>query len=117
MSIPCEYSLKEWNITLSLLQRAKDSKRESVGTFSGFRKIEAQKDTNDIGQTGNSIRTIDLAISQIRHSIEQENESDHIVILLDINMYHLIERLRRRKFRLKKSVRKSKHPINSPTPR
>ena len=111
------YSIKEWIITLNLLQRAKESKKQSVENFSGFRKIQAQRDTNDIGQTGNSIRTIDLAIRKIRHSIEQENESDHIVILLDINMYHLIERLRRRKFRLKKSVRKSKHPINSPTPR
>lgn len=108
MSIPCEYSLKEWNITLSLLQRAKDSKKESVETFSGFRKIEAQRDTKDIGQTGNNIKTIDLAIGQIRHEIGQKSREDKILILLDLNMYHLIERLRRRKFKLNKPKRQSK---------
>ena len=100
MSISCTYSKKNWENILTLLQRARNSKSKSVEEYYGFRKREAQKDTNDIGKTGNSIRTIDLAINQIRHSIEKENESDNIMILLDINMYHLIERLRRRKLRL-----------------
>jgi len=114
MSIPCKYSKKNWENILTLLQRARGSKSQSVERYYGFRKREAQKDTNDIGQTGNSIRTIDLAISQIRHSIEQENESDHIMILLDINMYHLIERLRRRKLKLKKIRRQYNNSITTP---
>ncbi len=114
MSISCNHSYEKWEKILTLLQRAKESKKQSVESFSGFRKREAQKDTRDIGKTGNNIRTIDLAISQIRHTIVQKKEKDKITILLDLNMYHLIERLRRRKFTLKKEKRRS---INSIQPR
>jgi hypothetical protein len=117
MTIPCTFSRKNWENILNLLYRAKESKMQSVESFSGFRKIEAQKDINDIGQTGSSTRTIDSAIRNIRHKIEQIQQENKIIILLDPNMYHLIERLKRRKFRLKKAIRRSKHPINSPLPR
>jgi hypothetical protein len=100
MSILCTYLYEEWNIALTLLQRAKKSKNISVASLSGLEKIIAQNDQRDIGQSGNSINTIDSAISDIRHQIEQSSNIPQISIFLDDNIYYLIDKLMRRNTKL-----------------
>jgi conjugal transfer/entry exclusion protein len=100
MSTSCTYSYKQWCKILKLLQRAKKSKTISVASLSGFKKIITQNDQQDIGQSGNSINTIDSAISQIRHQIDQYSNMPQISILLDDNIYYLIDKLMRRSTKL-----------------
>jgi hypothetical protein len=103
MSNSRTYSYKQWYKILKLLQRAKKSKTISVASLSGLEKIITQNDQQDIGQSGNSIKTIDSAISDIRHQIEQCSEMPQISILLDDNIYHLIDKLIRRSTKLLRS--------------
>jgi len=100
MSTTRTYSYKQWCKILKPLQRAKESKTISVSSLSGFEKITAQNDQIDIGQSGNSINTIDSAINEIRHKLEQCSEMSQISILLDDNIYYLIDKLMRRNTKL-----------------
>jgi len=112
MSIPCEYSKKDWESILKLLQRVRGYKKEAVVKLSGFDKREAQKYTRVMGQTGNSIGKIESAIRNISHEIERTQQRDTITISLDLNIYYLIERLRLRKLRLGKIRKQSKSQIS-----
>ena len=115
MSISCTSSYKQWCKILKLLQRAKKSKTISVSSLSGLEKIITQNDQRDIGQSGNSINTIDSAISQIRHQIDQYSNMPQISILLDDNIYYLIDKLMRRSTKLTRTtirIHKLKTPPN-----
>ena len=107
MSIQCTYSYKEWSETLKLLYRAKESKTNSVISLYGIKKLIAREDTNDIGQTGNSIQSIESAINHIRHKLGQNPEIVHITISLETNIYHFIERIKRRDKKYKRFTRKN----------
>ena len=115
MSIQCTYSYKEWSEILKLLYRVKESKTTSVISLYGIKKVIAREDTNDIGQTGNSIQSIDSALSNIRHKLGQNSEIVHITISLETNIYHLIKRVRRRNKKPKRFTSKMfKHKYHPP---
>ena len=96
MSISCTFSHKKWKYILSLLNKAQTPSKTKVARLKGVEKRQAKVNISMIGRSKTPRNDIPHTIRLISQECSKHPGDCQVTILLDEQIWHLIQRLNRR---------------------
>lgn len=96
MSVSCTFSHKKWNDILSLLKNAQTPSKTKVARLKGVEKRQAKVNISMIGRSKTPRNDIPHTIRLISQECSKHPGDCQVTILLDEQIWHLIQRLYRK---------------------
>jgi hypothetical protein len=96
MSISCTFSHKKWGDILSLLRKAQTPNKTKVSNLKGVEKRHAKVNISIIGRSKTPRNDIPHIIRLISQECNKHPGACQVTILLDEQIWYLIQRLYRR---------------------